>query len=343
MQGRTFSVLDGIRGVSALVVVFYHLETAQLSNNIVFHSGYLAVDLFFLMSGFVIAYAYEKKLIGGMYLSDFMVTRGIRLYPVYLLSTIFGLFVAIAASLLSKDPERLSEAFVSLPFALLAIPHLSADGLTWFPLAPPAWSLFYEVLLNFAYALLIQHLSDKRLALATVGSLSILTVLIAFNGGVDGVGPLRCIFGISAGVLLYRKWSGGLLPLAKFPIYVPLLGTLFVTMLPSEGAWCLLTVPVALAVLFPLIVLTAINQQPSELVTKTMMYLGALSYPIYLLHWPILLTVRKAASFGELTIVQQDILTISGTIITSALILRFYDEPIRSIIANRKKGKIISC
>ena len=340
MQRLTFSALDGIRGIAALIVVFYHLETTQLKSSVIFPAGYLAVDLFFLMSGFVIAHAYEKKLHTGMGIADFMINRGVRLYPLYLLGTMFGLFVAISASLLANDSERLSEAFVSLPFALLAIPHLSADGMTWFPLAPPAWSLFYEVLLNLLYAIILHRLPNRVLFSIIAASLFSMAVLIAHSGNIGGIGALRCTFGISAGVLLYRKWVDGYLRLGRFPLYLPLSATIVATMLPTDGNWCLPTVMASLCIIFPLIVLIAAEYEPSRRSARAMKYLGALSYPIYLLHWPVILTVRKLASMINLSLIQQDLLTIFVTLGISSAALKFFDQPIRDLVASSRKNKV---
>lgn len=339
MQKRNFSILDGLRGICALVVVFYHIETAQYSKNAIFGSGYLAVDLFFLMSGFVVAHAYEERLLGGMKISNFISNRAIRLYPTYMLSTFIGLALAVLASFLAGDAERMDEAFISLPFALLAIPHLSADGLTWFPLAPPAWSLFYEVILNVVYAMLVRHLPVQRLAFVSASSLILLGMYVTSNGSVDGAGAIRSVFGISSGVLLYRIWNAGYFRDKHYPIYLPLILTLLALVLPSEGGWGTVTIPLCLGIVFPGIILLSVQREPSQRSVEVFEYLGAISYPIYLLHWPILLAVRKAATISHISLVQQVILTMSATIVISAIALKFYDEPLRKILTNRKRIK----
>ena len=88
-----FEILDGLRGVAAMIVVIFHLfETYSPgpSEQIINH-GYLAVDFFFVLSGFVIGYAYDDRW-GAMSTWDFFKRRLIRLQPMVILGTLIGAF-----------------------------------------------------------------------------------------------------------------------------------------------------------------------------------------------------------------------------------------------------------
>src|SRR5580692_3274314 len=84
--------LDGARGLSALAVAFFHFD-----RNVWPAHGYLAVDLFFLLSGYVIAGAYETRLQRGSGLGWFFGVRMARLYPIYLFGTLIGLACYLVA------------------------------------------------------------------------------------------------------------------------------------------------------------------------------------------------------------------------------------------------------
>ena len=117
---QIFGTMNGLRGIAALAVVGYHFS---LRGPLHLQNGFLAVDLFFVLSGFVIAYSYEKRLREGLPLKDFVLIRFIRLYLLYLLGTLFPI-IAVVASFISKGRiiELNSDAFHAIPSALLMLP-----------------------------------------------------------------------------------------------------------------------------------------------------------------------------------------------------------------------------
>src|SRR5882757_3316593 len=96
-EARVFHTLDALRGIAAIGVVTFHMK--QLFAPIAASGGYLAVDLFFMMSGVVLSHAYEGRFRAGMGTFDFMRTRLIRLYPLYFLGTMLGIAVTVASLL----------------------------------------------------------------------------------------------------------------------------------------------------------------------------------------------------------------------------------------------------
>jgi peptidoglycan/LPS O-acetylase OafA/YrhL len=163
-ETKHFETLDALRGVAALAILIFHLGSNHVSGNFV-PKAYLAVDFFFLLSGFVIARAYETSLVADRDIQLFLKRRAIRLYPLILLATILG-FVAEAskaAFLHSADAMPLSALPAELVCGLLMIPYLGAGSGAIFPLVIPVWSLFLEIIANLLYALAARLLSMNRL------------------------------------------------------------------------------------------------------------------------------------------------------------------------------------
>ena len=152
---QTFRMLDGIRGVAALLVVMRHTHT--LFFPIEFQESYLAVDLFFLLSGVVICHSYEEKLKGSLSISQFSWIRLVRIYPLYIVGSSLGLIANFTSS--TDDFFSLYTLLYTV-LAIFLIPGLDPAG---FPLNTPAWSLFFELLINFAYAFIVQFLRPTLL------------------------------------------------------------------------------------------------------------------------------------------------------------------------------------
>ncbi len=167
-----YHLLDGLRGVAALVVICFHIGEDFATNNLThyFSHGYLAVDFFFMLSGFVIGYAYDDRR-NSMSVGTFIKRRVIRLHPMVIVGALFG-----AVMFYGQGSEYLNVK--SVPLALLAFATLLNMLLVpaWsgvevrgfgeiFPLNGPAWSLFFEYIANLLYVLFIRKLSTHRLAL----------------------------------------------------------------------------------------------------------------------------------------------------------------------------------
>ena len=113
-EKRVFHTLDGLRGVAALFVAMRH---TNLFHRAGIHGGYLAVDLFFVLSGFVIAHAYERRLASGLSVGRFMAARYLRLWPVYVLGAALGLIAALMHALPGKDNLTPLQVAQTAPFA----------------------------------------------------------------------------------------------------------------------------------------------------------------------------------------------------------------------------------
>lgn len=298
-----FYVLDALRGAAALVVLCRH--TTYLFGWAL-PVSHLAVDLFFTLSGIVVANAYEARLREGLSAGRFMLIRLIRLYPFYLLGSVIGLAPVLAAR--SGLPAQALQGDLSwtLVAAGLMLPTLSGAGAgaDLFPLDTPAWSLFFELVANLFYALMLRHLNG-RLLLALILLCGVgLVVAVAgapghtLHGGFSpatlSVGAFRVGFSFFLGVALYRRFSAGAAggrsrPLLAGGIRAALLvGVLVASLMvsppaPLRAVYELL----AVMILFPWLLDMGMRCPLSGRGARWAAVLGTLSYPAYVLHVPV--------------------------------------------------------
>jgi peptidoglycan/LPS O-acetylase OafA/YrhL len=286
-----YAYLDGIRGIAALFVIMRH--TPEFWNFQIFRS-YLAVDIFFILSGFVIANAYGRKMEAGtLSLRGFFLLRIIRLYPVYVLS----LCLAIPAYLMGIGDQggALSgtETGLLIALSLLFLPGVLVPGGLLFPINGPYWSLFFELLANVIYGVIHPFLSTKTLV-ALVSFLGLLLLgASAYQGNLDigfiqefkavVAGLTRASFGIFFGVLLYSQMGRWTIRPRPW-LAIALICAVF--LIPSFGRFDFVVDILALFVLFPACVLLAATPK-EDAFSKGMLFLGSASYPIYVLHEPL--------------------------------------------------------
>jgi peptidoglycan/LPS O-acetylase OafA/YrhL len=212
-ETNRFVGLDGLRGIAALAVFLRHVSSSD-----VLPLGYLAVDVFFMLSGFVLTHAYRVQIAGGLGLVDFMRLRLVRLYPLYLLGTLIATALTISEMLRWHSIEPMAFV-VTLTSALLFLPtppQLSLDHHLLYPLDAPAWSLFFELLINVVFVMLLPHLNRFTLAGVLALGLGLLAAALFVYGGLDhGIsygaflcGFCRVTFSFFAGVALYHVWRG---------------------------------------------------------------------------------------------------------------------------------------
>ncbi|NHZ80969.1 acyltransferase family protein [Massilia sp. CCM 8695] len=295
-QEHYFHVLDAIRGMAALVVMLRH--TGYFWGNWTIPQSYLAVDLFFVLSGVVVANAYASRLRGGMSTGRFALVRLIRLYPLYVLGSILGLLPVIAA-VLGLLPASIQ---TPLPLVLLAaalmLPLVCEPNL--FPLNSPSWSLFFELAANLAYAALMRHLSGGVLAAIMLACACGLALVLhadpgaGLHGGFSPdsmlVGLCRVGYGFFAGVLLLGQFnSRARARMDGGAVRAGLCATLLLAVLLARPSAALR--PwfdfVAVTVAFPVLIYLAMACRLSGAAARACALLGALSYPLYVLHVPL--------------------------------------------------------
>lgn len=345
VERRTFACLDALRGVAALLVVFHHEHLAGIVGCP--PAAYLAVDLFFLMSGFVIAHAYEEKLRDGLAPLAFMRLRLIRLYPLYLLGSVLGLAVAAAFWRLSAfHTTSLAELARVTSAGLLLAPTFSADPTVMtFPLNGPAWSLFFELAINLVYAVVAVRLSTRSLAIVCAGCAALLAIL-AFRGNDLNLGfqTLSFVWGAPrvavsffGGVLIYRLYRAGRLPALRIsPLWALLAGSALLFAPTPET----LAGPFALAAIlvgFPCVLILAVScAEPEARVSRWFGIAGEASYPLYAIHGPIVVGLMMASRFWDwdLPSVRLEVAFALPIVLAGVglLLSRVYDRPVRAWI-----------
>jgi peptidoglycan/LPS O-acetylase OafA/YrhL len=339
-QGRVFHTLDALRGVAALGVVIYHLGIVFVP--LAAPGGYLAVDLFFMMSGVVLCHAYEERFRAGMGVREFMRARLIRLYPLYLLGTLFGIAVTWM-SLQGSNSQGWSDSSLlqSGAMALLMIPDFSGRPVNvLFPLNIPAWSLLLEILVNLAYVLLWPLLSTRLLLGVVLSGGAILCLALVQAGNLDQgsiaasfpVGLVRTVFGFSAGLLIARHARGR--PRresnAIFLIVVALV-LIAITAWP-EGQLRVIWDLGCAALLFPVIVYIGTMVDPGPRLCQAATFLGVTSYALYVLHSPVASILNSAIRDSAGGAGSAPFLGLAVAVVLLMgcwLVDRYYDIPVR--------------
>ncbi|MGK6323149.1 acyltransferase family protein [Sphingomonas sp. DT-51] len=362
-----YVVLDGLRGIAALMVVMFHTFEAYAGGDPtrqIINHGYLAVDFFFLLSGFVIAYAYDDRW-GEMERGEFYLRRLIRLQPMVVLGSLFGaaLFYLQAGGLFPKiavPPVWQMLLVMMLGCTLLPLPK-QLDIRGWdeiHPINGPAWSLFYEYVANVAYALVLRRLSTRALTVLAVLAAALLLEVALLGerrdliGGwsLDAagvhIGLARLCYPFIAGMLLMRSgWR--LHSRHAFAISAALL--IVALALPRMGdtphhwsnglydAACVL-------LLFPLVVaIGAGDKAATGKGVRVARFFGDLSFPLYITHYPLIylytawvvdqkVPARVGAPMGVALVI--------AAVVVAYVSLKLYDEPVRRWLGRRLRDHV---
>ena len=370
-----YNLLDGLRGVAALLVVWYHIfEGYAFAGGTLIESinhGYLAVDFFFILSGFVIGYAYDDRWGKSLTLKDFFKRRLIRLHPMVVMGAVLGAITFLIQGSVQWDGTHIATSMVMVAllltmFFIPAIPganyEVRGNG-EMFPLNGPSWSLFFEYIGNILYALFIRKLSTKALMVLTVLLGIALTWFAVFDisgYGSIGVGwtldsvnflggALRMLFPFTMGMLLSRHFrpikvrgafwicSAVLLVLFTVP-YIE--GTSLISWNGLYEAFCII-------VIFPILVwVGASGNTTDKRSTQICKFLGDISFPLYIVHYPFMylfyawLIKNQLFTFAETWQVALGVYF--WNILLAYIVLKVYDEPVRKWLAARflsKKSK----
>lgn len=340
MSRNHFTGLDGLRGVAALAVLFYH-RRYWIPGEHFFDHGFLAVDFFFALSGFVIAHAYRDRLLAGMSLREFVRLRAIRLYPLIAFGAALGggcwLFYASykGTELDWTFPLALAANIVALPSPVPA----TFDPAPIFPINEPSWSLFFELLANLAFAGLAPFLTRRVLLAIIVVSFIVLVWLTKpFGGFYYGnflSGFPRTSFSFSLGILIYTLHRDRLLPPIRLG-FVPLSIVLLAVFSPVKHWGGDFYEFACVVVVFPLVLTAGAQNEPNGAVARVAAWSGALSYPVYVLHLPLL---RFADVLWGGT--WQRLFGMAVLIVAVAfLVLKLYDEPMRRWLSRGSRREI---
>ena len=357
-----YEILDGLRGVAALMVVAFHTFEAYGNGNRLkqlINHGYLAVDFFFLLSGFVVAYAYDDRW-GKMTQWDFYKRRLIRLQPMVIMGSMIGaalfylqrspIFPLIAITPVWKVLVVMVAGFTLIPL----LPSMDIRG--WqemHPLDGPAWSLFWEYVANILYAVGLRKLSNRALGLFVLLAAGLLTHLAVMGGSgdviggwsVDGkqlhIGIARVLYPFFAGVLLMRlgkrihvKGAFTLCSVLLIIIFsIPRLGgSAHLWMNGLYESFCII-------VLFPMIVaMGAGDEITGRFSVKLCKFFGDISYPLYITHYPLVYVyaawVKRTHAPATMGLTMGALLLLTSVTIAYAC-LKLYDEPMRAWLRGR--------
>ena len=355
-----YHLLDGLRGVAALVVICYHIGEAFATSFLdqVVNHGYLAVDFFFMLSGFVIGYAYDDRR-ETMGVWAFAKRRLIRLHPMVVMGALLGalMFYAQGCEFWKVSEVSIGLLLCAMLLNMLLVP--AWDGVEVrgfgeiFPLNGPTWSLFFEYIANLLYVLAIRKLSTRWLAmLAFAAGGALLGYAITNENGYLGAGwtfasygfwggLLRVMFAFPAGLLLSRVFRKRRV---RGAFWWCALAIVAVAAIPRIGGAAHIWangIYEALCVLFvfPLVVwLGASGQTTDALSTRVCNFLGDISYPLYIVHYPFIYTYYAWVKNNNLAFSQtipQALALVFGCIALAWLCLKFYDMPVRRWLQKR--------
>ena len=327
----------------ALTVVQVHLPFL-FAAHMPFPHAYLAVDFFFMLSGFVLTYAYGDRLGRGWPTRLFLRERVFRLYPLYLLVLPLGFAYLLFTSRRNGTPLSHAQAALILLLGLLMLPlpQLLNSGTPYpFPANIPSWSLFYELVANLGHALFLRQRTRVQLAFLLVAA-GLLLIPIAYThsglnlGAVKGevlTGLVRAAFSYTFGMLLLDLWREG--RLRRFGSALASTVLLLVVLLsPLAARANAIADLAAVFVVFPSVLILAANTQTSQRFAPLMSLLGTTSYALYVLHVPmyaIFSTLWGALLHSKTA----DHAPLSGVVYLLFLLAvcyvldRFYDLPVR--------------
>lgn len=346
-----FEILDGLRGVAAIVVVIFHfmeIVYTDPATNFAGH-GFLAVDFFFCLSGFVIAYAYGGDRVAKLGVGEFFKSRLIRLHPLVVLGSVLGLlaflFDPFTPTAAAYSTGQTAVLFIT---SALLIPYAIVNERynNLFNLNAPSWSLFWEYVANMFYGLVLWRL-DKR----------VLTVLLAFAAaglGIVAYGAGNLVGGWSSGTF----WDGGArvaysflagMIVYRFNLIIRnKLGFVGIGLLLLAGLlmpyfkynWA---VELGIVVLyFPLLVSLGAGATLSTGLKGICNFSGRISYPLYMTHYMVMWIfagyyAKYKPGTGELAL----IICVSLPLLIGIayLSLRYVDEPLRKYLTEKRKPK----
>ncbi len=355
-----YHLLDGLRGVAAIMVVWFHVfeafATSHRDQQI--NHGYLAVDFFFILSGFVVGYAYDDRW-KTMKMSEFFKRRIIRLHPMVVMGALIGgaMFYFQGCSFWDVSKVTVTALLLGTFMNALLIPAstgMEIRGIReMYPLNGPSWSLFFEYIGNILYAVFIRRLSTKALAFlvgiagcglasfAVFGPYGDICAGFSLTGVEFTAGMLRLLFSFSAGLLLIRVFRPVRVKGAFWICSASLIVLLAMPRFGGEEHLWMNGVydTVCFAVLFPLFVfLGASGKTTDKHTTRLCRFLGMISYPLYMVHYPFIYLYFAWVKNEELSFVESlpgALGVFFGSIALAFVCLKWYDIPVRRYLTAR--------
>jgi len=381
MEKPRYDILDGLRGVAAVMVLLYHVFNDAKSFFLwptpvyEFYHGFLGVDFFFILSGFVMGYAYDESLTppaspltplpgerGTLTFWGFVKRRLIRLHPMVVMGVILGAIAFIIQGCTKWDGTEvgLQAVMWATLLALFLIPAPSGMDVRGnteaFPLNGPHWSLFFEYIGSLLYGLLLHRLPTKWLRVwvaCAIISLAAYALMLEDGGVAYGWssepmnllgGALRMLYAYPMGLLMARMFRKRKPEPLHGPVFLFCSLALVVLLgLPLFGGKETETIYqlACLFSFFPGLIWIGARGSVEGWRQQAVSFLGRLSYPLYAVHFPLI--------YLYITWVRQDaipyqgydqpwlaaIITIAASLLIATLCLLFYDEPLRKRLSKK--------
>lgn len=326
-------------------------------------TGLLAVDFFFMMSGFVIAMNYDDRLLNkGMSFGEFFRRRLLRLYPAFLIGASIGALDAGISLALGSERESWSEFACQLLFMILMLPDpFFLIATSPFPMNPPAWSLSVEFWGNLVYACCAVRLGSRMLVATVLLAFVVYGLGISIEGSHElGVkysdwnyifGMPRFWFSFGVGVLIWRLRNH----LPTFGVMSwPLIGIAMLFPILPNIIWLR---TFWIVVLFPACIISALSLHVGSRMQGICVIFGMVSYPVYIIHFPILRLVSKVGAriagpqawtspvVGAIAILVILVATVVTTFVlepwVSKVMRKVLNRGNRSSMPNQNSGKIL--
>lgn len=360
-----YKILDGLRGVAAIMVICMHIMEAFAGGDatkMYINHGYLAVDFFFLLSGFVIAHAYDDRW-DKMSIKDFFKRRLIRLHPMIIIGMTIGAicFYFSASSVvfppIGSTPVWKLIVVMLIGYTLIPVP-LSLDIRGWgemHPLDGPAWTLFFEYIANIMYALVLRKASKVVLTILTlIAAAALIQYCVAGSRGdvIGGwsvtpeqlrIGFTRLCYPFLAGMLLSRVTKPA--NMGNTFVWCSLILVVILSMPRVGGSnidnfWMNgLYEALSIIIIFPLVVyLGASGTIKNKTLETACRFLGDISYPVYIIHYPFIYiftawVIDSYKTFAEAWPV--GLLLLVSVIILAYVFLKRYDIPVRKWLTKK--------
>jgi peptidoglycan/LPS O-acetylase OafA/YrhL len=367
-----YEILDGLRGVAAISVMLYHFAQDAYSYHILANAPF-CVDLFFMLSGFVLCHSYKDRLIRGLTATEYIARRVIRLYPMFLISMVIGIptlgaltalglsgyswnnFLSASIGNLLFVPYLGNLHIANMASATSPVPHENIVA-SVFPTNAPAWSLFFEMVASVALLILVTL--NRRALKRTVVLSAALLILVSELSGLDSghlvlFAPLgwgtqnfiggfaRVLFGFSTGIAIYglhenkEKWQyKNLLGKLIKNDFMLYVALLMIVAVPITAKGVL---PIfATFVAAPLLVCRGAElEATNQTSSKLARLLGWISFPIYCLHFPIGRLVFFLLPDSEHHPYFAAGIATVATILVAAVTSKFVEEPVRRYLTRK--------
>lgn len=349
---KHFEILDGLRGIAALAVVIFHFMEwifTDYTKNFIGH-GFLAVDFFFCLSGFVIGYAYDDR-IEKLGVIEFFKARLVRLHPLVVLGSVLGLLGFLFDPFLLPPASYSYGKIFSLflgSILLIPLPLMEERFFNLFSFNAPSWSLFWEYIANIFYALVLYRLNRRFLSVLVLIAAATLCFVGYRAGNLLGGwagenfwdGGARVAYSFLAGLLIYRfNWIiknkfgfVGLAVLLSFAFVMP------------SSKWNWITELLIVLLYFPLLVSLGAGASLAPGLKKVCKFSGNISYPLYMTHYAAIWVFGHYYTTAKPTMNELIYIVVLGVLFLIGVayaVMVLYDLPIRRYLS-KKGGRRLS-